>query len=237
MEEFCLEARDVLKPFLGRSWSESWAAAGFKNQTLQLPSSLADVCECLRGISEYLAAHSTHQNATANVTVAIASQHLSAIGVAIQAVSDCRRDQRAKREAREAAEIFLQKLMRKVISELDAVLEPDDVRWLDFIDTMPADTQVPEAVSNLEVEAAGPGRLDVEWSPSVRANRYHVEVIEAGRDVEFRRVTTTLVPNAELDTLPPGARVKVRVLAVNRAGDSAPGEVADATVPALARVA
>ncbi len=237
VEEFCLNARDVLKPFLGRTWSEAWAVAGFKNQTLQLPNALADLCECLRGLAEYLTAHPDHQNATAGVTAAMATQHLAGISSAIQTVSDCKRDQRARREARDAAEIFLTKLMRKVTSELDATIEPDDVRWLDFIDSMPADTQVPEAVSNLEVEAAGPGRLDAEWSPSVRAERYHVEVIEAGRDVEFRRVTTALVPNAELDSLTPGARVKLRVVAVNRAGDSAPSEVVDITVPALAKAA
>ena len=237
VEEFCLKARDVLKPFLGRVWGEGWAVAGFKNQTLQLPTALPDLCECLRAVTAYFTNHAAQQNATANVTAATGSQHLTALDAAIQTVSDCRREQRAKREARDAAEIFLQKLMRKVTSELDAVLEPDDVRWLDFIDTMPADTQVPEAVSDLEVESAGPGRLDAEWSPSVRAERYQVEVIETGRDEEFRRVTTTLVPNAELESLTPGVRVKVRVRAVNRAGDSAPSEVVDATVPALASAA
>jgi len=237
VEEFCLQARDVLKPFLGRTWNEGWSPAGFKNRTLQLPGSLADLCECLRGLKEYFAAHAAHENATANVSSAVAGQKLTALNAAIQTVSDCWREQRAKRDGRDAAEAHLVKLMRKVTSELDAALEPDDVRWLDFIDVLPADTQVPEAVSNLEVDGDGPGLLVAEWSPSVRAERYQVQVLESGRDVEFRLLTTVPSPNADLEGLTPGARVKVRVVAANRAGGSAPSEIVDATVPALANVA
>jgi hypothetical protein len=236
-EEFCLQARDVLKPFLGRTWSEQWVVAGFKNQSLQLPGSLADVGECLRSLKEYFAGHAAHENATAGVTAALATQRLTALNSAIQTVSDCKRDQREKREARDAADAALVKAMRKLVFELNAALEPDDVRWLDFVDALPSDTQVPEAVTNLEVEGDGPGLLDAEWSPSLRAERYQVEVIESGRDVEFRRVTTVTEPNAGIEGLTPGARVKVRVLAANAAGSSAPSEVVDAVVPPLANVA
>src|SRR6266496_3842351 len=30
-QDFALDARDVLKPYLGRTWSVSWTQAGFKN--------------------------------------------------------------------------------------------------------------------------------------------------------------------------------------------------------------
>ena len=135
------------------------------------------------------------------------------------------------------AEGTLLKLMRKAHSELEATLESDDTRWLDFEDSIPADPSVPEPVSGVQAEGDGPGVLAVEWLPSLRAQRYLVEVIETGKDVEFRRVATVLEPDADLEGLTPGGRYKVRVVAANSAGESAPSSIVDVTAPSLANVA
>jgi hypothetical protein len=235
--EFSLRARDVLKPFLGRSWNEGWSAAGFTNQTLTLPGTMAGVSELVRALRDYFASHSPQESFNANVSSAVAAQQWTALQAAIGTVNNCVRDQRDKRDARAASEKVLLRSMGKLVSELDAALEPTDVRWLDFVNALPADTQTPEAVENLEVEGDGPGRLEAEWTPSVRAARYHVEVQEVGRDIDFRRAVTVTDPSAELEDLSPGTRVRVRVLAVNRAGESVPSEVVEAQVPALASVA
>ena len=58
-----------------------------------------------------------------------------------------------------------------------------------------------------------------------------------GKDVEFRRVATVLEPDADLEGLTPGGRYKVRVVAANSAGESAPSSIVDVTAPSLANVA
>ena len=237
VEEYCLKARDVLKPFLGRSWNNQWTAPGFKNQTLSLPGSLADLTELTRSLKQYFINHSPQESFSAGITANLTGTQLTGLEAAVKLVSDRTQAQREARKARDAAEQVLLKLTGKLRSELDSAMEPDDARWLDFLDALPSDTQVSEPVTNLEVEAAGPGRLEADWTRSARAVRFHVEVLEVGRDVEFRRVLTTQDANTMLDTLTPGARYKVRVQAANRAVESAPSEIVEVQVPPLENVA
>lgn len=233
-EAYIVKTRDALRPFLGTNWSEAWTQAGFKNGTLSLPTSLVEVVELLRSEVTYLANHPTHENPAAGVTGAAGGALQSTLNSAVQTVSNCKRDQRTKREARDASEAALLKLMRRLHSELECVLESDDVRWLDFEDQIPADPNVPEEVTGLLVEGDGPGRVTLEWFPSLRAERYHVEIFETGVDTDFRRVLTVLEPGADLEGLTPAAQVRVRVVAANAAGDGAPSEEVTVQVPALA---
>ena len=233
-EAYIVKSRDTLRAFLGTNWSESWTQAGFKNGTLSLPSSMADVVELLRCLVTYFANHAAQENAAAGVTGAAGSALLASFSSTVQTVSNCKRDQRTKREDRDAAEAVLLKLMRKLHSELECVLEPEDVRWLDFEDEIPADPNVPEEVTGLQVEGDGAGRLTAEWFPSLRAARYQVEVFEVGHDTEFRRVLTVTDPGADIEGLTPGVQVRVRIVATNAAGDSAPSEEVTTLVPVLA---
>ncbi len=237
VEAWAAKARDVLRPHLGNTWSEAWVAVGFKFNTLSLPTSLADLVELTCGFKNYFTANPARQNARVSATAAAADQFLTSLETAVQTVANCKRDQRQKREARDAAEGTLLKLMRKTHSELEATLEPDDTRWLDFEDSIPSDPSVPEAVSGVQAEGDGPGAVVVEWLPSLRAQRYFVEILETGKEVEFRRVATVLEPDADLEGLTPGGRYKVRVIAGNSAGESAPSGIVDVAVPSLAAVA
>ena len=69
-----------------------------------------------------------------------------------------------------------------------------------------------------------------------RAERYLIEMFVVGQDTEFRRLKTVLDDDALLP-LPAGAVVKVRVVAANAAGESAPSAEVEMTVPALAEAA
>ncbi len=230
--KFCIKARDGLRPFLGTNWSEAWTQAGFKFQTLSLPTSLPGLVELTRSLKEYFTNHSPHENFNAEVTANIANAHLTALEGAIRTVSNCKRDQRGLREDRDAAQKVVLKLVNKLRSELDAALEPEDVRWLDFLEAIPADPRVPEAVEGVQVEGDAPGSVDVEWFPADRAERYHVEVQVAGLDTEFRRVATVTELNATVDNLPAGGRLKVRVVAANTAGTAPASDAVAAEVPA-----
>ena len=123
--------------------------------------------------------------------------------------------------------------MRGMAKELSQVLADDDPRWRAFGLNIPADTHVPEAVTGLTLSAGGAGELFAGWEESVRAVRYQVEIFVVGSDVALHHVATVYDPNAELTDLTPGASVRVRVIAVNAGGSSAPSEEVTAVVPAL----
>ena len=235
-KDFAVKARDALRPFFGTKWSVGWSEAGFKNQTLAIPEPTPDLSELLRSLRAYFVNHSNHQNTVALVTEENAAAHLAGLTTAVGTVSTCRREQRVKRLARDTTEAQLYRAMRKLEFELKAILELDDPRWLDFVDEIPGETSRPEAVEEVEVEGDGPGRLAIDWAPSVRAERYLVEIM-AGEETELRRVATVHDPSADLADLTPGATVKVRVFAANGAGESAPSAVVESTVPSLADAA
>ena len=117
-----------------------------------------------------------------------------------------------------------------MINELDQLIPEDDARWSLFGFNAPGETQTPEAVQGLTLEADGPGRVRAEWPESPRAERYLVEVLIVGQDVEFRRVAT-VQDSDSLFPLPPGATVKVRVIPVNEAGEGAPSLPVEIAVP------
>lgn len=236
-EAYIVKARDALRPFLGTNWSEAWTQAGFKNGTLSLPSSMPEVVELLRSQVAYFAGHAAQENAAAGVTGAAGAALLATLSGAVQTVSNCKRDQRAKREDRDASEASLLKMMRQLHSELESVLEWEDVRWLDFEDENPTPSSVPEEVTGVQAEGDGPGRLTLEWFPSPRAEQYHVEIFEVGTDTDFRRVLSVVEPGADLENLTPGVQARVRIVATNAAGNAAPSDEVTLQVPALANAA
>jgi hypothetical protein len=227
---------DLLTPYLGRSWSAKWAQAGF-TRNLSVPTTLAGRLEVTRSLARYLKDHPQQQNGTLGVTEAKADSLHDALELAINGVTRCKAEAKAKRKAREQAEEALRRRLRLVFKELEQLLPEDDARWNEFGFNAPGETQAPEAVTGLTVGGGGPGDLYAAWQPSARADRYLVEVQVAGEDVAFRRLETSYDTDAELEGLPPGTRVNVRVVAANDAGESAPSAAVTVTVPALAAAA
>jgi hypothetical protein len=223
--------RDTLALALG-SWSSAWVPAGWRTpNTLSIPESAEDVVELCVDLAKFLTDNSVLGNPQYKVTAAETEAQATNLGGALQALADARSEQRKKRDARNAAQEALVVEMRCLRKELEAIFTADDPRWMDFVQEVPGDDARPEAVEALEVEGAGPGALDAEWEPSVRVERYLVEVQVVGQDEEFRRLATVRDANASRAGLPPGAQVKVRVVAANEAGESAPSDVVEVSVP------
>lgn len=229
--DFVAKSRNALQVFLGVRWSATWAQAGFKSTTLAVPSSVAGLRETLRLLSDYLTAHVPHQNATAGVTATAATAQFNALKGAIEQVNSTRTDQRVKRDDRTAAETTLRNTMTALTNELRAILPPDDPRWLDFVNEVPADPQRPEVVTGLVARGGSPGEVDLEWESSARAERYQVEILVEGTDTAFRHAATVHDEFATMTDLAPGARVRLRVVAANDAGESVPSAEVEAQVP------
>lgn len=223
---------DVLTPYLDRTWSPAYIEAGF-GQSLAVPNTLAGRLESLRCLDKFLTANPQYCNAQLKITGSLAKDHYDLFSAGIKSVTRCRFDTRKKKARAAAREVLLRRL-RGLVNELDQLLPADDSRWTAFGFNAPGESQAPEAVEELEVEGGGAGQLFVDWGDSTRADRYRVEILVVGQNQDFRRATTVQDSSADLEDLPPGARVKLRIVAGNDAGESVPSQVVEATVPLAA---
>ena len=77
-------------------------------------------------------------------------------------------------DARRATEAALEKKRSCLYRELESALDPLDPRWLRFIDRIPGDSRVPEAVAEVTATAQPGGVILVDWPDAARAARYKV---------------------------------------------------------------
>ena len=225
--------RIVLVPYLSRNWSERWAQAGWiAPGSTATPDSIPQILDLTERLQRFLKANTRYENADpdVNVTTVRAKAIFDTLGQCVADVNKAKSGQRVRREAREAADTKLVEKLQSGRKALEIDLKPEDARWLDFINQVPADLERPEVPEDVEAEPGLPGRITVRCEPSERAESYEFEVLVVGVDSEFRSAATTQDPVMNL-TLPAGKRVKVRVIARNSTGPSAASEVVEITVP------
>lgn len=213
------KSRDYLKAILGSSWNESWPLAGFNRPTLALPESDEDRLAALTGIKAYFTNNPDNESVKLKLTAALADGALGAFTTVVNGGRNCRIHQLTRREARDEANSALEDKLHILWTELEAVLPAKDVRWLKFID------RVPEPVESIEAEAQPGGIIVLDWPEASRADHYKVYKQVVGVDAEPVLAATVNDSDAELTDLPPGARVKIQVVATNGAGDSAASAV------------
>ena len=222
---FIEKARDYLKAILGNSWNESWPLAGFNGPTLALPESDEDRLAALTGIKAYFTNNPDHESVKLKLTAALADGALGAFTAVVSGGRNCRIYQLSRREARDEANTALENKLNVLWTELETVLSLKDVRWLKFIDRVPGAPRVPEPVESIVAEAQPGGIIVLDWPEASRADHYKVYKQVVGVDAEPVLAATVNDSDAELTDLPPGARVKIQVVATNGAGDAAASAV------------
>ncbi len=228
---FIVKARDVLKPHLGAKPSELWVEAGFTSSSIKLPASLAARLALLMTLKAYFTAHPTHQSNDMGVTAAEALGQHAALSGARGTVNACKTDAGTKKSERHKGITKLRKRMRGLVKELAQLLDGDDARWNAFGLNKPDAVGLPEVPEGLTVVGAGPQHLLAKWDRSALGVRYRVYKKVVGVDSEFVLVATVTDTELNLNTFTPGQVVRVRVSAVNDAGESLPSETVEATVP------
>jgi hypothetical protein len=218
-----MQAIDVLRPILGRQWNSRWSGAGFSAGTLAVPR---DPYAMLIDLREYFRRNAAQEIPAIGVTAV-------SLDAQIVAIDDARRDadsahaaKKAALEARNAAQLALQRRLSALRYELDLLLEDDDARWYEFGFRRPIDGRIPSMVEGLAVMPGLPGELVVSWEPASLADSYAVTKQVIGVDTEpvfVKRVSDT---ETTLRDLPTGATVKVTITAHNSTGDSLPVEAA-----------
>ena len=226
---FITTARDVLKNTLGGRYSQAWDETGFTGRSLAVPATLDERTALLKSLELYLTAHPAQEVATL-VTHELAAAAHEALAAAVSAVNAAWSDQRNAKAARDDAATALQNRLRKLYRELQQFLDDNDPRWLEFGFNVPADSELPDVPEDLIVTPAATGHLAARWSASARAVRYHIYKQVVGSDNDFVFALTANDTTADMNTFTPGMHVKVRVTAVNDAGESQFTDAVEQTV-------
>jgi len=230
-KKFIVTARDVLKPVLGASWSQAWEQTGFPGRSLAVPRTLDERVELVKSLELYFARNAGHENEPLGVTSAEAHALHEAFSTRQSGSNSSRGELQGKRDERDEAVADLRKQMRGLIAELTVLLDDDDGRWLDFGLTTPAANHLPEVPEGLVVSGAGSGHLLAAWAASPRAARYRIYKQVVGANEDFILAATVTETSVNLNTFTPTAHVRVKVAAVNDAGESLPSEPVEQVVP------
>ncbi len=217
---FLENVREFLKPRLGAEWNGLWNIVGFTGPLLAVPREDEDVLAMLRAVKAYFLPDATLESAAYQLTALKAEERITALTAAMTTANNCREDQRAKREARDAAVAALLKKLRSLWTELASVLEPLDTRWLKFIDRIPGDPRVPAAVEDVSAAAQPGGIITLDWEDTERAARYKVLKQVVGVDADLVLFTTVDDSDAQVTGLPVGATVNLQIVATNSVGDA-----------------
>ena len=229
---FILAAVGVLKNFLGTTWSETWELAGFINESLAVPSTMAERQTLLQSLRDYFTGHPTHENAPLNVTAARAdtlfgdlSDARSALNAQLAAVGQAR-------VLRDVARRTLERRQRGLIDELSQILEDDDPRWLAFGLNMPGADETTDPPDNV-IAVPGPlaGTAFVDFDDVTNADHYRIFKQVVGVDADFVHAKTVTDSEGTLTGLPAGATVRIRVTAVNGSLESQPSATVEITMP------
>src|SRR5438552_8521047 len=124
-------AKAVLGNFLGKQWSPAWLAVGFRNNSLGIPSNIAERQVLLEAIGNYQQANPDKQNGPL-VTAARAMELFTALKDVRAAVISSNGAVTAAKAARDQAEQDLRTRMTGLINELGQLLQDDDPAWQAF---------------------------------------------------------------------------------------------------------
>lgn len=219
----------VLKPRLGAGWSPAWIDTGFKTGSLAMPPTVPERQETLKTLATYFTANPTHENAPLELTAIRAQTLFDTLGAARSTVNGRLGTNGTLKGARDAAVEALITRVRGLIDELDVLLDDLDPRWYAFGLNPPGAPATPEVPDGLVVSAgpAGSGTLYLDWDDAPRAERYRVWR-QAADATMWEAAASVDDSDATLGGLGIGVKFKLRVTALNDAGESAPGEVVEA---------
>jgi len=170
--QFIVRAKKVLTIHLGERWTEQWAEAGFADESIQIPVTIAGRENVLKLLSSYFKAHPSQESSDLKVSAKRAATAHAALVAARTAVESHPARQTAARISRDQANTALRKRLRATIAELDMLLKGDSPVWASF-------GLIPPAVKNRRrtKKVAAPA-ADTAARPATSANQAKVALAQ-----------------------------------------------------------
>jgi hypothetical protein len=179
----------------------------------------------------YLTAHPDFEVEDLDLTAEEAQARYTAISTARSAVNACTADVAVKKALRDSALKAMRKCLRGLVTELKQLMPGDDGRWHAFGLNPPDAVGMPETPEGLSLLASAPGHLLAKWLGAALAARYRLYRKIIGVDSDYVAVKTVTELEADVNTMTSGQVVRIRVSAVNDAGESPLSDAVEMTVP------
>ncbi|MCX6911098.1 MAG: hypothetical protein NTY01_24070 [Verrucomicrobia bacterium] len=183
---YLMFAKTALTPTLGKDPSAAWAAAGFSDEDLQVPSGEDNLILMLTTHQPWLVAHPTLEVADPrfNYTAARAGELLAAFAYTLKNTDTANNKLLGLEPATIAAknayknqqltEAALRRRLHGLHAELEQILDPLDPRWLAFGFDLPGGEKRPGPIAALTVQMLGSGNAMLTWTGSERATRFQI---------------------------------------------------------------
>jgi hypothetical protein len=237
VKDFLTDARDVLKKILGSEWSPAWVTAGYtKPGSTAVPGTQDERFDSISISANYFTVNPAHESpgpAPHPVITAARAQTLhTALSDARTLVNARGNAQEAAKLARDAAAETLRRRLIALVDELSLLLSDDDPRWEVFGLNIPASPRAPDPAANLVLSVAGPQQVLAEWERGTRSNDNRVLIWVVGVDTNWREYSKSGDATDELiKGQPPGATLKVKIIALNSGLEASDGPEAQISVP------
>ena len=220
MRKLCLTGVKLLSISWGDAWSPQWAAAGWNNNTTEVPRDAAGESALCASLQNFLTSNPDYAVDTPKITFTAAAftalmMQLSTDSAALAAR---KADQKTAMDARTADAEALRTAMSGLIHLLGSLLGPNDPRWDLFGLNRPGATATPGQPQNLALAQAGTGAVNATCDATPTATYYRWFAQLLGVDGEFRFLGRTGDPNITIAGQPAPGTLKVKVEAANEAG-------------------
>jgi hypothetical protein len=230
-------AKAVLVASFGLSWSSQWAAAGFTDHSVAIPSSIGDRIGLANNIVEFLTANPSYQVTSVGVTIDAGSDIYTAAVNGQKAIADARKALDELDTVREAARTTVLAGMSGLIKNLEAKLGPMDPRWLAFGLHKPGAYVSPAKPTGLTLTLIGSDAVQVACDAMPLATRYRWRMRVVGPGNVFHLAASTVEPLAMIQPVPPGEIVEIIVQAVNGDLQSVASDPETMAIPTVAEAA
>ena len=227
---FIYLTRDLLKPTLGRHYSNGWNPLGFSG-SLEVPRSSPKVKFVLQKLVGYLTENTEAQSAEKNVTPEHAQSLLDSMIMNENSVKAQEVVLRDAVRARQAKLKLVADRISSLVRELTDRIDPMDSRWIAFGLNVPGAKAIPAIPANVIAVLVGPTAAAVKWDRAARADSYHLWKKVIGVDTEMVRVETREDLDYVFEGLPSGKTVQLAVSAVNNGGESQLSEPVSVVTP------
>ena len=234
---YLTDGRDALKKVLGTAWSPEWVLAGYTEPgSTAVPGTQDARFASLLAQALYLADHPAYEVPAGGVYPEMTAARASLLHTQI---SDCRKLVNQKetlqaqaKAARDEAKGTLRALLIALVDDLTLRLGSDNPLWEAFGLNNPANPRPPAPATELVLSGAGASRVLAQWKRGRRSDDNRVLIKIIGVDADWREygksgnVTEVLIKDQ-----PPGATLRVRLIALNGSLEAPDGPEAEIVVP------